>query len=107
MLLGEVLHLNITNPEIILSATKFDLPAATYALPAQTQPPAFSNISLRDYFAAQALPWVAKDYCRTLRKDGEVLSIGEPHDPGATAIGIARECYALADAMLAVSRGEE
>jgi hypothetical protein len=63
--------------------------AATYALPAQTQPPALSNISLRDYFAAQALPWVTSQLYDTKE------------------ISVAKHCYALADAMLAVSRGEE
>lgn len=81
-----------------MSDNRFNIPAATYALP--------TTLALRDYIAAQALPWVAEDYYTTLRKDGEPFSIGEPHDPSATAIGIARECYALADAMLAVSRGE-
>jgi hypothetical protein len=87
---------------------KFNIPAATYAQPAPTPPAPTTppTIPLRDYIAAKALPWVAKDYCRTLRNDGEILTLGEPNDPGATAIGIARECYALADAMLAVSRGE-
>jgi hypothetical protein len=85
-----------------MNDTKFNIPAATYAASATS----VNTIPLRDYIAAKALPWVAKDYCRTLRKDGETVSLGEPHDPSATAIGIARECYALADAMLAVSRGE-
>lgn len=71
-----------------MSDTKFNFPAATYALPAQAQSPALSNISLRDYFAAQALPWVTSKLYDTKE------------------ISVAKHCYALADAMLAVSRGE-
>lgn len=65
-----------------MSESKFNLPAATYALPTAT------NISLRDYFAAQALPWVTSKLYDT------------------SEISVAKHCYALADAMLAVSRGE-
>lgn len=63
-----------------MSESKFNIPAATYALP--------TAISLRDYFAAQALPWVTSKLYDTKE------------------ISVAKHCYALADALLAVSRGE-
>jgi hypothetical protein len=47
------------------------------------------------------LPSLYLDYVKELRTDGERIKIGYPHDPGVSAECLARECYAIADAMLA------
>jgi hypothetical protein len=60
-----------------------------------------TNLTMRDYFAAKVLPSLYLDYVKELRTDGERIKIGYPHDPGVSAECLARECYAIADAMLA------
>lgn len=60
-----------------------------------------TNLTMRDYFAAKVLPSIYLDYVRELRSDGERVNIGFPHDPGVSAECLTRECYAIADAMLA------
>jgi hypothetical protein len=59
------------------------------------------GMTLRDYFAAKVLPSLYLDYVKDLRSDGERIQLGSPHDPGVSAECLARECYAIADAMLA------
>lgn len=67
-----------------------------------------SVTELRDYFASMALPAVYRDYITSLRHDGDSeIDIGEPIRFGVTSEGIARECYALADAMLYVRKMHE
>ena len=51
-----------------------------------------TGMTLRDYFAAQALPSVFKDYCEAARVDG--------WDPDWRH-EVAAESYEMADAMLA------
>jgi hypothetical protein len=59
------------------------------------------GMTLRDYFAAKVLPSLYLDYVNEQRMEGERIKIGSPHDPGVSAECLARECYAIADAMLA------
>lgn len=58
------------------------------------------GMTLRDYFAAKALTAIYQDYVDEQRSDAEKISLGSPHEPGVSAICMARECYAIADAML-------
>jgi hypothetical protein len=60
-----------------------------------------TDLTMRDYFAAKVLPSLYLDYVRELRSDGERIKLGYPHDPGVSAECMARECYAIADAMIA------
>ena len=60
-----------------------------------------TDVTMRDYFAAQVLPSLYIDYVRELRSDGERVNLGSPHEPGVSAECLARECYAIADAMMA------
>jgi hypothetical protein len=60
-----------------------------------------TDLTMRDYFAAKVLPSLYLDYVKELRSDGERIKLGYPHDPGVSAECMARECYAIADAMIA------
>lgn len=58
--------------------------------------------NLRDYFAAKALTAIYQDYVDEQRSDAESVNLGAPYEPGVSATCMARECYAIADAMLYV-----
>lgn len=60
------------------------------------------GMSLRDYFAAKALTAIYQDYVDEQRSDAEKVNLGAPYEPGVSALCMARECYAIADAMLYV-----
>jgi len=68
---------------------------------AWTEAMAEDGMTLRDYFAAKVLPSLYLDYVNEQRMEGDRIKIGSPHDPGVSAECLARECYAIADAMLA------
>jgi len=58
------------------------------------------ELTIRDYFAAKALTAIYQDYVDEQRSDDEKVSLGAPHEPGISAQCMAKECYAIADAML-------
>jgi hypothetical protein len=62
----------------------------------------YEGMTLRDYFAAKALTAIYQDYVDEQRNDAESVSLGAPYEPGVSAKCMARECYAIADAMLYV-----
>lgn len=64
-------------------------PGRTYDAAGREVP--FTGMTLRDYFAAQALTAVIGDW----------LNTGEIHQDPDIAEVIARDCYTVADAMLA------
>lgn len=57
-------------------------------------------MTLRDYFAAKALPALYADYVHETREEGGSVEIGDVGEPGITSKMIALECYAIADAMM-------
>lgn len=57
----------------------------------------FSEITLRDYFAAKALTSVIANWESALKSDGEQLTL---NDASKTRHCIAEDCFAMADAML-------
>lgn len=57
------------------------------------------GMSLRDWFAGQALTGVIRDVRAEMQAMGEWTDLGEPDTDGALLI--AEQCYAMADAMLA------
>ena len=58
------------------------------------------DMLLRDYFATAALNALYQDYVNQIREDGDSVSLGAPGEPGICANLMARESYAIADAML-------
>ena len=56
------------------------------------------GMTLRDYFAAKALPAVIAHWARCLEKSGEELQLD---DIDGSPAAISDECYVIADAMLA------
>ena len=58
------------------------------------------NCSDGEQSAPKALTAIYQDYVNEERNDGDKTRIGAPYEPGVSAICMARECYALADAML-------
>lgn len=65
------------------------------------------GMTLRDYFAAKALTAIYQDYVDETRSDAEKVSLGAPYEPGVSALCMARECYAIADAMIYVRNLQE
>ena len=61
-----------------------------------------SDMALRDHFAAQALPSVLKKWMKDARNDGMSSLLEEDGEPTDFAIHVAKESYAMADAMLKV-----
>ena len=61
-----------------------------------------SGMALRDHFAKQALPSVLKQWLKDARNDGMSSLLEEDGEPTDFAIHVAKEAYALADAMLKV-----
>ena len=59
-------------------------------------------MTLRDNFAKQALPSVLKQWLKDARNDGMPSLLEEDGEPTDFAIHVAKEAYALADAMLKV-----
>ena len=88
----------MTQPEIIGG---FAFPQTDFLVDGSTSGYGDPGMTLRDYFAAKVLPSLYFDYVNEQRMEGERIKIGSPHDPGVSAECLARECYAIADAMLA------
>ena len=61
-----------------------------------------SGMALRDHFAKQSLPSVLKQWLKDARNDGMPSLLEEDGEPTDFAIHVAKEAYALADAMLKV-----
>lgn len=57
----------------------------------------YQGMTLRDYFAAKALPACYADYCKHAEDQGCVEN---------WRMGVALDAYAMADAMLAAREGE-
>lgn len=68
--------------------------------PTPTEPSAFGcyGMSLRDYFAAQALPAAIAHNKEALESDGVAFYLGG--DVEIIPAGIAEDCYNIADAMM-------
>ena len=67
------------------------------------------KISLRDYFAAQAMPMAYKHYKEWLKLDCQEYLIWN-QGTGMSEVNcemIAEKCYSLADAMMKVRLGED
>ena len=58
------------------------------------------GMNLRDYFAAKVLDRMMSIYYQEYSSDGEPFKMVENLDVSMTALMIAEECYAMADAML-------
>ena len=58
------------------------------------------GITMRDYFAAKALPTVLKRWTEDAIRDKELSLLELDGDPTDLATCVAEECYAMADAMM-------
>ena len=64
---------------------------------------AFSDMDLRDYFAAKAMPMVFEFTKNCIENDGEIFEIGDVErekDMSSEISVVAEFCYIFADAMM-------
>ena len=62
-----------------------------------------TGMTLRDYFAAKAMPVILEKWIEDAKQDGERYEVSDPDNddgPSDLAYLAASDCYAMADAML-------